>query len=33
MDLNFMNFKKSKTSESNRQDRLACNRQDKLKKK
>ena len=30
MDLNFMNFKKSKTSESNRQDRFACDRQDKL---
>ena len=30
MGLNFMNFKKSKTSESNRQDRFACDRQDKL---
>ena len=28
-----MNFKKSKTSESNRQDRFACDRQDTLLKK
>ena len=28
-----MNFKKSKTSESNRQDRFACDRQEKLLKK